>query len=107
MLAAKSEDHDVHLTVGIDAARVSADTGDFQAAVVQLQTAISEAKKYHYRGYELETRLKLGEIELRGRDSSKARALLGSLAKEATAEGFDLIADVANKDLQERAHAGD
>jgi tetratricopeptide (TPR) repeat protein len=105
-LAAKSEDHDVHLSVGIDSALLSADTGDIQAAVIQLQVAISEAKKCHYRGYELEARLRLAEIELRGRDSSKGRTHLGVLAKEATAEGFGLIADAANKDLKERAHAG-
>jgi hypothetical protein len=98
-LAAKSEDRDAELCVGIEWARVSAAIGDVPAAERRLQSAITEAKRYQYFGYELEASLVLGEVQMKGQDSAKGRARLSALARMATSKGFDLITNAVAKEL--------
>jgi tetratricopeptide (TPR) repeat protein len=80
-------------------ARVRATLGKNAEARQQLESTLSSTRKFGYRLYELQTRLALGEIELRT-GSPTARASLAALEADAKARGAFLIASQARALLQ-------
>jgi hypothetical protein len=61
-----------------------------------LESARPEASRYGYVGFELEARLRLGELELRSGKATAGRARLQQLQSDARNKGFLLIARKAN-----------
>jgi len=95
-LVARSQSRDARLNFSIVAARVRAASGRpadlFEAA--RTLNALAEATRYGFVGYQFEAGLSLGEMEAKSGPPRRAagRARLQALAKDATAEGFLLIA---------------
>lgn len=94
-IAAKSEDRDARLSVAIETARIDAASGNTANAMKALRSAVDDAKKYHYFSQELEARLALAETEMIAGNAREGRAHLSTLATEARAKGFGLIANKA------------
>jgi eukaryotic-like serine/threonine-protein kinase len=92
-LAAKSANREMRLAVDIACARVlgGLDTGDRAAAIEVLRRAQAEAVKTNLVPLVFESRLALGEIELRSSPAS-AKAELRAVQREAEAQGFKRIA---------------
>lgn len=81
-------------------ARVLAASGDTFQAAAKAEAVRSEANKYGYVVYELEAHLLLGEIEVNSRNRSSGQARLSALEKDANSKGFRLVAQKANRVLQ-------
>ena len=64
----------------------------FADAFEMLETVRSQASRYGYIGYELESRLRLGQLELKSGKQSAGRARLTQLQSDAHSRGFALIA---------------
>jgi tetratricopeptide (TPR) repeat protein len=77
------------LFVTIAAGRVLAAAGDDAAGSKYLESALADASRLGYLGYQLEARLGLGETRMR---SGPARSELEAVRSEASAKGFKLIA---------------
>jgi serine/threonine protein kinase/tetratricopeptide (TPR) repeat protein/TolB-like protein len=73
-------------------AGVREQTGNFGDAFKILETVRSQASRYGYLGYELESRLRLGQLELKSGKQSAGRARLTELQSDAFSRGFALIA---------------
>jgi tetratricopeptide (TPR) repeat protein len=80
-------------------AAVQGRAGNFAAAFKTLEGVRSEASRYGYIGYVLESRLRLGELELASGKQSAGRVRLAQLESDARARGFALIARKSTKDL--------
>ena len=94
-LASKSGNAAVGLALAVAAARVGTASGDaerIRAAEQSLSAALAQAEKLGFVDYQLEVRLVLGELGLKGAGSALARAHLAELAKEAQEKRFGLIA---------------
>lgn len=65
-----------------------------------LETALGQAKVCKFVRYEYEARLALGEIELKTNQVEAGQARLDALEQEASAKGFNLIADRAAQALK-------
>jgi ATP/maltotriose-dependent transcriptional regulator MalT len=89
--SSKSEDRAVRLATTIMVAEVHAATGASAEARQELQSALAEAVRYRYVGYQLEARLALGRNEMNSGEL-EARSHLETLEKEARSMGFGLIA---------------
>jgi hypothetical protein len=74
------------------AAAVDAESGKTTEAAKALEIVHDEASRHGYAAYELETRLRLEELELRSGKIGAARAKLNKVHKDAQAKGFFLIA---------------
>jgi serine/threonine protein kinase/tetratricopeptide (TPR) repeat protein/TolB-like protein len=81
-------------------AAVRSQSGNFNDALKLLENVRSEASRYGYVDYELESRLRLGELELKWGKQTAARARLTQLASEAQSRGFALIARKSKQALQ-------
>ena len=92
MVAQKSDDRATRLWVAIMGARVRAATGKPAEAMEALATVLAEATKLGLVDYQFESRLALGEIEMKSGKPAAGRARLETLQKEAKAKGFGLIA---------------
>jgi eukaryotic-like serine/threonine-protein kinase len=73
-------------------AAVRSRTGKFNDAFKILEAVRSEASRYGYGGYVLESRLRLGELELSSGKLSSGRSHLQQLEADARSHGFLLIA---------------
>jgi serine/threonine protein kinase/tetratricopeptide (TPR) repeat protein/TolB-like protein len=94
-----------------DAGRISRFEAQFAVAAVQaqgrnfseafkiLESVHSQASRYGYVGYELEARLRLGQLELKSGRQSAGRAHLTQLQSDALSRGFVLIARKAKQSL--------
>ena len=91
-LAAQSENRLNKIAVEIAGARVNAAQGKVGEARAQAQSALRDATSIGVVPYELEARLALGQTEMKSRNAVAGRAQLQSLAKDAKAKGFGLIA---------------
>lgn len=74
------------------AAAVRSQAGNFTEAFKILETIRSEASRHGYVGYELESRLRIGKLELKSGKQSAGRAHLTQLESDANSHGFALIA---------------
>ncbi len=84
------------------AAAVDARTGQTAEAERQLQAGDFEARRRGYTGYELQARLRLGELAVQAGHSAGHTQLL-AVQREAEAEGFLLMARQAGSALQKRS----
>jgi tetratricopeptide (TPR) repeat protein len=108
-LIEKDTDVGVRLSVQVEEARVRAASGnvkDRSEAVERLQSALTEATRKGLVPIQLETRLALGEIEMRMADSGAGRMRLTALEGEAKEKGFLLIARKAHTALVEGTGTG-
>jgi hypothetical protein len=91
--------------VGFDAtfvvASVNAASSRIPEALRALETVRTEATHFGYTGYDLEARLRIGEIELRSGKTNAGRARLEEVSKDAQAKGFLLVVRKANAALAE------
>ena len=85
----------VRFDVAIAGARVTIAAGRSSAAAEaarSLESTLAQARKHGYTGYEFEMRLALAELERRSGAARQAQAHLESLANDARAKGFNLVA---------------
>ncbi len=94
-VAKKCNDRGVRLVFAIETARTQAENGKYTEAIASLQHTLTDLNKYGYVGYQMETRLVLGEIELKAVRTREGTASLASLQKDAQGKGFNLIAHKA------------
>jgi tetratricopeptide (TPR) repeat protein len=99
-LLAKAQDPATRLLVQITHARVTAVPNlkvvpshtSIIGAKGNLNSALTEAKKFGYIVFQFEARLALGQIEMESGGATDGRTRLEALRKDATAQGFLLIA---------------
>jgi tetratricopeptide (TPR) repeat protein len=105
-LAANAQNREMHLKMGLVDASIRAASGkadDQATAFKSLGATLAEATRYGFVPYQLETRLALGEIEMKSGHVTDARAHLIALEKEARAKGFGLVAGKAAAAYQHNA----
>ena len=78
---------------------VNAADGRMPEAVRTLENVRGDASRHGYAGFEFESRLNLGELELRSGKANAGRARLQQLQTDARNKGFLLIARKANAAL--------
>ncbi len=81
-------------------AAVRTQLGDYGEAFKILEAVRSEASKFGYAAFDLESRLRLAELELKSGKRDAGRARLARLQSDAQAHGFGLFARKAAQDLQ-------
>jgi tetratricopeptide (TPR) repeat protein len=97
-LSARSGVIPVHFEVDIAAARGRAAAanhsgqGETAAAKRNLGGVLAKATRHGYVGYEFQSRLALGEIEVKSGKTAAGRARLLALERDAKAKGFLLVA---------------
>ncbi len=84
------------MVLRINEARLAGRNGRFEEAESILAAVIEEARAQSSFGVELEARLVLAEISAEAGDLNAARRILGELSQEASARGWNLIADRAS-----------
>jgi eukaryotic-like serine/threonine-protein kinase len=89
---AKADDHVGHLPVAIAGARIATASGDLVNARKILDAALAEATKANLLYFQYDTRLALGEFEIKSGKLATSHARLSRLEKDAQAKGFLLIA---------------
>ena len=89
----------VKIPASIHRVRVTvAGSRDVVPAINELRSLAAEAKKLGYYNLESEARLELGRLLL-GSDASAGRTVLTTLASDARAHGFQLLAHHAEANL--------
>jgi eukaryotic-like serine/threonine-protein kinase len=88
----KTDDHVAHLPVAIASARIASASGDLATARTILEEALSEAMKANLLFFQYDTRLALGELEIKSGKVAAGRTRLTKLEKDAEGKGFLLIA---------------
>jgi hypothetical protein len=94
-LSARSGVIPVHFEVDIAGARgraAAARQNGTAAAKRTLDAVLAKATRHGYLGYEFQSRLALGEIEMKSGQIAVGRARLQTLERDAKAKGFLLIA---------------
>ena len=97
-LSARSGVIPVHFEVDIAVARTRAAAANHSrqdetaAAKRSLEAVLAKASRHGYLGYEFQSRLALGEIEMKSGKTTAGRARLQALERDAKAKGFLLIA---------------
>jgi tetratricopeptide (TPR) repeat protein len=87
-----AQDRGARLSFAITSARLKGRTGKIAEASRELEGVLKDASGMKLVGYEFEARLAQGEIALGGGKTAAGRSQLQSLATEAKAKGFRLIA---------------
>jgi eukaryotic-like serine/threonine-protein kinase len=96
-LTRRSENRLVRFALGIARARVDAASGRVAEARKALETVSAEAASLGFRGYDLDARYALADIEVTRGDRVAGLARLAALAKEAERLGYRGIAQRATK----------
>ena len=96
-LLAKSQDFSVRLRASIAEAQIAAGAGRPQEAMRILQTTIASARKSGYLGYQLESQLALGEVEIASGRVGAGLSRLSEVRRLAQQTGFQLIAYKATR----------
>lgn len=97
MLANKTEIRTPRFDAVFASAEIQAAAGKPNQALQQLRDLVAETHKSGFAGFEFQARLALARVQMKVGQTAAARAHLQSLAKDAAAKGYDLIA--------RRAHA--
>jgi tetratricopeptide (TPR) repeat protein len=98
-LSGKGQNRLDRLPLAIMAGRIRASSvkpAEVAEAVKTLRGLLEESTRLGYIGYQFETRLVLGEIEMRSGKTAAGRAGLAALENEATAKNFLLMARKAH-----------
>ena len=96
-LASETHDRELALSAAVASARVRASAGDPRDALATLKNLLGTAGGSTFAEQLYEARLAFGEIELKSADKSLGRSYLEALQKEASSQGFQLIAQKASK----------
>jgi tetratricopeptide (TPR) repeat protein/TolB-like protein len=91
-LAAQANDRNLKLMIEIAKARVDAASGKNDDALKALAAAQKEARAAGLAAIEFEARLAAGEVEMKAGKAVAGRSSLRTLAQDAKAKGFNLIA---------------
>lgn len=91
-LLAKSDNRGSRLLVAIAAARVATASGEFADARRRLDAALAEATTANLLYYQYDSRLALGELEIKSGKTAAGHARLAALEKESRHKGFLLVA---------------
>jgi serine/threonine protein kinase/tetratricopeptide (TPR) repeat protein len=91
-LSHQTPDRPSRFVAGIAVAEVDTESGRSAQASRGLESVLDEAMRYGYTSFELETRLCLGELELRSSNAAHGRARLQELHNLAQLNGFLRIA---------------
>jgi len=83
---------DIAAALGRAAAANRSHPGETAAAKRELEAVLGKATRHGYLGYEFQSRLALGEIEMKSGKTADGRARLQALERDAKAKGFLLIA---------------
>jgi len=92
VLSQQVTDLPTHFEAALAAAAVKAELGKITEATKILNKLRDEANRHGYVIYEMEARLRLGELELGADKADAARARLKQLEKDARSKGYLLIA---------------
>lgn len=101
---AQKIDRYARFEVILAAADASMAAGKFAEAKKALEAMYAEASHYHYGVYELESRLRLGEIEIRSGKAGAGRERLRQVQNDARRKGIGLIARAASSALTGQPH---
>jgi eukaryotic-like serine/threonine-protein kinase len=99
-LAAKSQSRELRLRAGVIAARVHAASGgrsEITGSMQRLRLVAAEATRRGFVQEDFESRLALGQIEMKSGQVTAGRNRLAALEKEASENGFLLIARKAQR----------
>ena len=96
-LARRSQNRLVRFAISISGARVDAASGRMAEARKTLESVSAEAASLGFRGYELQARYALGDIEASLGDRTAGRARLAAVANDAERFGYKTIAQSATK----------
>jgi tetratricopeptide (TPR) repeat protein len=96
----KADDHVAHLPVTITSARIATASGHFANAQQILDAALAEATRANLLYFQYDTRLALGELEIKSGKLAAGRNRLTKLEKDAQGKGFLLIVRKAAKVLK-------
>jgi tetratricopeptide (TPR) repeat protein len=88
----KADDHGAHLPVAIAHARIAMASGNLADARQILDAALKEATKANLLYFQYDTRLALGEWEIKSGKVAAGREQLTTLERDAKGKGFLLIA---------------
>jgi eukaryotic-like serine/threonine-protein kinase len=91
-LIAKSQNPALRIRFAIATARIEAASGNRASANVRLKTALDNATRLGFVGYQLECRLAMAEVAASAGKSRESRTKLNELEKDAREKGFKLIA---------------
>jgi tetratricopeptide (TPR) repeat protein len=91
-LSVKTSGFQSQLDARIAGAAVQAAFGKIADADKQLEAVIVQAKRLNFPGYEFSARLELGKVQMETGHTATGKAQLVSLAKNAKARGYLLIA---------------
>jgi len=97
-VASETHDRELALSAAVASARVRASSRepkDVREALAILRNLVSTAGESTFAEQLYEARLALGEIELKSADKTVGRSDLEALQKEASSQGFQLIAQKA------------
>ena len=97
-VASETHNRQLALSAAVESARVRASAGhpqDLRDALATLKSLVSSAGGPTFAEQLYEARLALGEIELRSAEKPVGRSYLEALQKEASSQGFRLIAQKA------------
>jgi tetratricopeptide (TPR) repeat protein len=100
LLAANSQSHEVRLRAGIVAARLQATSGgksEIAESKKRLRSLAAEATRTAFLPEQFDSRLALGQIEMKSGEITAGRIHLAALGKEAGEKGFLLIAHKAQR----------
>jgi uncharacterized protein (DUF885 family) len=101
--ARESHNRELDLNSAIVAARLQAASGNLaevSESIRRLEMLIGEASAAGFAGIVYEARLAKGEIQMATADTASGRTYLETLAKDAHAQGFHLIASRASTALR-------
>ena len=99
-LCRQGSDRSARFEAQLAAAAVRSQTGNFREAFKILEAVHAEASHFGYAAFDLESRLRLGELELKSGKQAAGRERLTQLQADAKARGFTLFARKAAQDLQ-------
>jgi len=99
-LAARSQSHELRLRAGVVAARLQAASGgksEIAESKKRLRSVAAEATRTAFLQDPFDSRLALGQIEMKSGEITTGRTRLAALGKEAGEKGFLLIARKAQR----------
>jgi tetratricopeptide (TPR) repeat protein len=99
-LAARSQSHELRLRAGVVAARLQAASGgksEIAESKKRLRSVAADATRTAFLKDQFDSRLALGQIEMKSGEITTGRTRLAALGKEAGEKGFLLIARKAQR----------
>ena len=99
-LCRQASDRSARFESQLATAALRTQLGDYRETFKILEAVRSEASRFGYAAFDFESRLQLGELELKSGKRAAGRARLTQLQSDAQARGFALFARKAAQNLQ-------